>query len=109
MSKVFERVLLGRLDCYSDQAALFTEEQAGFRKGRSPIEQAYILRELLDFRKRLNKRTTFLCFVDLQSAFPSTWRDGMWRRLQEANITGKMFRLIRSLYVDCSSVSFHTP
>lgn len=27
----------------------------------------------------------------------------MWRRLHEAKITGKMFRLIRSLYLDCSS------
>lgn len=28
----------------------------------------------------------------------------MWRRLQEAGICGKMHRLIRSLYIDCSSV-----
>lgn len=103
VSKVFERVLLGRLDCYSDAAMLFPEEQAGFRKGRSPIEQAYILREILDYRKRLDKITTFLCFVDLQSAFPSTWREDMWRRLHEANVSGKMYRLIRSLYIDCSS------
>jgi hypothetical protein len=27
----------------------------------------------------------------------------MWRRLHEANVTGKMFRMIKSLYVDCSS------
>jgi hypothetical protein len=56
---------------------LFPEEQAGFSKGRSPVEQAYILKEILDYRKNLKKKTTFLCFVDLQLAFPSTWRDGM--------------------------------
>jgi hypothetical protein len=103
VSKVFEKVILGRLDCYADESDLFPEEQAGFRKGRSPIEQAYILREILDYRKSLKKKSTFLCFVDLQSAFPSTWREGMWRRLHEANVTGKMFRMIKSLYVDCSS------
>lgn len=103
VSKVFEKVLLGRLDCYALESDLFPEEQAGFRKGRSPIEQAYILREVLDYRKRLNRKTTFLCFVDLQSAFPSTWREGMWRRLHEAQISGKLFRLIKSLYTDCSS------
>jgi hypothetical protein len=74
VSKVFEKIILKRLDCYADEAELFPEEQAGFRKGRSPIEQAYILREVLDYRKSLKKQCTFLCFVDLQSAFSSTWR-----------------------------------
>jgi hypothetical protein len=41
--------------------------------------------------------------VDLPSAFPSTWHEGMWRRLHEAQITRKLFCLIKSLYVDCSS------
>jgi hypothetical protein len=49
VSKVFEKIILKRLNCYADEAELFPEEQAGFRKGRSPIEQAYILREVLDY------------------------------------------------------------
>jgi hypothetical protein len=74
VSKVFEKVILERLDCYADEADLFPEleEQAGFRKGRSPIEQAFILLQILDTRKRMQRATTFLCFVDLQSAIPST-------------------------------------
>jgi hypothetical protein len=103
VSKVFEKIILVRLDCTANETHLFPDEQAGFRKGRSPIEQAYILREILDYRKGLKKQTTFLCFVDLQSAFPSTWRSAIWRRSHEANIRGKMIRLIHSLYVDCSS------
>jgi hypothetical protein len=77
VSKVFEKIILKRLDCYADEAELFPEEQAGFRKGRSPIEQAYVLREVLDYRKSLKKQTKFLCFVDLQSAIPSTWQEGI--------------------------------
>lgn len=74
VSKVFEKVLLGRLDCYAEEAELFPEEQAGFRKGRSPLEQAYILRKILDLQKGMKKTSTFLCFVDLQSAFPLIWQ-----------------------------------
>ena len=103
VSKIFEKVLLGRLDCYAAASDLLPAEQAGFRKGFSPLEQTYILREILDSRKQLPKSTTFLCFVDLQSAFPSCWREGMWRRLHEANISGKMLRVIQSLYKECSS------
>lgn len=103
VSRVFEKVMLTRLDCYADESELFPDEQVGFRKGRSPLEQAYILREILDARKQMKQATTFLSFIDLESAFPSSWREGMWRRLHEANVSGKMFRLIQSLYVDCSS------
>jgi hypothetical protein len=70
VSKVFEKVLLGRLDCYAEEAELFPEEQAGFRKGpRSPLEQAYILREILDLRKGMKITITFLCFVDLARGY----------------------------------------
>jgi hypothetical protein len=59
VSKVFEKLLLGRLDCYAEEAELFSEEHAGFRKGRSPLEQAYILREILDLRKGMKKLALF--------------------------------------------------
>jgi hypothetical protein len=57
--KVFEKIILVRLDCTANETHLFPDEQAGFRKGRSPIEQAYILREILDYRKGLKKQTGF--------------------------------------------------
>jgi hypothetical protein len=57
----------------------------------------------LDACKQDKKETTSLCFIDLQSAFPSCWREGLWRRLHKANIHGKVFRLTQSLYADCSS------
>jgi hypothetical protein len=66
------------------------------------MEQTYILRELLDERKR-RKKTTYICFVDLESAFPSTWRDAIWCRMQEAGITGKLYRAVKPLYEDCTS------
>jgi hypothetical protein len=66
------------------------------------MEQTYILRELLDERKR-RKKPTYICFVDLESAFPSTWQDAIWWRMQEAGITGKLYRAVKSLYEDCTS------
>jgi hypothetical protein len=53
-------------------------------------------------RKR-RKKPTYICCVDLESAFPSTWRDAIWWRMQEAGITGKLYRAVKSLYEDCTS------
>jgi hypothetical protein len=91
------------LDCYAAKEDLFPAEQTGFRKGFSSLEQTYILHKILNTRKQDKTGTTFLCFIDLQPAFPSCWRKGMWRRLHKANIRGKVFCLIKSLYLDCSS------
>jgi hypothetical protein len=87
VSKIYERVHLNpAADTYAEEEELLPDEQAGFRKGRSPMEQTYLLRKILDERKRL-KKSTFICFVDMESAFPSTWREAIWSRMQEAGIT----------------------
>lgn len=101
ISKVFERVILNRLDAAVEIEGLLEEEQAGFRKGRST--RAYILREFLDSRKA-SGFSTFLCLVDLTNAFSSTWQDGMWLRLWELGVKGSLFRSIRSMFASCCSV-----
>jgi hypothetical protein len=39
----------------------------------------------------------------MESAFPSTWREAIWSRMQEAGITGKLYRAVQSLYDNCTS------
>jgi hypothetical protein len=101
VSKIYEWIFLNRAGgTYAEDEELLPDEQAGFRKGRSLMEQTYILRKLLDERKRRTK-PTYIYFVDLKSAFPSTWRDAIWWRMQEAGITGKLYRAVKSLYENC--------
>jgi hypothetical protein len=77
------------------------EEQAGFRKDRCTLEQAFILQEILDSRKA--HKATYACFIDLTNAFGSTWQDGMWYQLRATGVKGKLYRSIRSLYNQCKS------
>lgn len=100
--KVFERVILNHCTTHSDASNVLPEEQAGFRAGRSCTDQIYMLREVLESRRAL-KLPTCACFIDLKQAFPSTWRDAIWHRLQEAGISGKMFRIMQSLYMNNES------
>jgi hypothetical protein len=44
-----------------------------------------------------------MCFVDFTNAFPSTWQDGMWSRLRETRVKGRLYHSIRSLYKLCKS------
>jgi hypothetical protein len=49
-----------------------------------------------------------MCFVEFTNAFPSIWQDGMWSRLRETGVKGRLYRSIRSLYKLCRS-SIQTP
>jgi hypothetical protein len=105
--KVFERVILNRCTTHCDDSNVIPEEQAGFRTGRSCMEQVFIFRDILDSRRSL-KRPTYASFLDMKQAFPSTWRDAVWHRLREAGISGKMFRVLQTLYMNNES-SIITP
>jgi hypothetical protein len=101
VSKVYERVLLNRLTTSLEDLNKLPKEQAGFRKDRCTLEQAFILREFLDSRKA--HKATYACFIDLTNAFGSTWQDGMWYQLRATGVKGKLYRSIRSLYNQCKS------
>ncbi|CAF1682339.1 unnamed protein product, partial [Adineta ricciae] len=64
--KVPLMVLLNRLKHHLDP--YLSEEQAGFRKDRSTVQQILILRLLAEKAKRNNKKI-YNCFIDFQKAF----------------------------------------
>jgi hypothetical protein len=78
------------------------EEQGGFRCGRSTVDQALTLKEILAQRKRVGV-PTFLCFIDFKKAFDTVWHDGLWKRMWDSGIKGKAWRIIRNLYGSVSS------
>lgn len=102
ISKVFERALLNRLEESFEDNHVLEEEQAGFRTGRGCNDQTFLLREILESRKAAGL-TTILCAIDLTNAFGSTWQDGMWYRLRQAGVRGKLYRVIKTMYRNCSS------
>ena len=40
----------------------------------------------------------FAAFIDLKQAFDTIWRDGLWYKLVNCNITGKCYKLIQNMY-----------
>ena len=62
VSKAFAALVNSRLMDFGDAGARLAEEQAGFRAGRSCLEQVFVLREVLGMRKQ---RKTYACFIDI--------------------------------------------
>ena len=75
-----------------------SEEQGGFRPGRSTIDQ-FSLHEVL-LRRRNGGESTFLYFVDFKKAFDTVWHDGLWHALHMSGIKGRPLKVLQSLYSD---------
>ena len=43
----------------------------------------------------------FAGFLDMAKAYPSVWRKGLWCRLWEVGVRGRLWRVLRTLYSRC--------
>jgi hypothetical protein len=55
------------------------------------------LSEMIKKRAKLNKMT-FCCFIDIRKAYDGVFREGLWEKMWEMGIRGKMRRVIRDMY-----------
>ena len=99
-SKVMLRVILNRLTPKAEE--LLSEEQAGFRAGRSTVEQIFNVRILIE-KHLQHQRDIFHNFIDFKKAFDRVWHDGLWHVLHSFNVDKGIVQIIQTLYDNASS------
>jgi hypothetical protein len=82
-SKVFEKLLLERIQSDVDIPALIPHHQFGFRAGHSTIHQTH--RIVHDIAKILEDKTLFTAvFLDVAQAFDKVWHTGLLYKFKSA-------------------------
>ena len=81
---------------------IISENQAGFRKGYSTVDNIFVLHALIDLYFSFGKKL-YCTFMDFKKAFDTVWRTGLWRKLQNCEIKGKCFKIIYNMYNDIKS------
>ena len=99
-NKIYTTVLNARLSRWCEANGIIAEEQGGFRPGRGCVDQLFVLINIL--RNRIGK-WTHCCFIDIRKAFDRVWRNGLWKRLWDEGIRGKMWRVCKRLYKNTKS------
>ena len=80
LCKMFEMVLLKRLENFAEQMGLFSNMQFGFTEGVGCTEASFtILESINHMLERGNK--VFSCFLDIRKAFDTVWIDGLLFKL----------------------------
>ena len=102
VGKVFCKILNNRLVQCLDKEGALHEGQAGFRINRSCMDNVYTLNEIVQGRLREDKKT-YAFFLDIQKAYDSVWHDGLWYKLWDMGVKGRMWRVIKKMYESSKS------
>ena len=98
LCKIYEMVLLNRLENYVSQKGLFSDMQFGFKEGLGCTEASFINLETINHMlERGNK--VFSCFLDVRKAFDMLWIEGLLYTLfSEFGFGDKMWLVINDLH-----------
>ena len=100
LCKIYEMVLLNRLEKYAERRGFFSNMQFGFQEGVGCIEASFIILETINHMLERGSKI-FSCFLDLRKAFETVWIDGLLFKLfTELGINGRMWLAIKDLYTN---------
>lgn len=94
--KICAAVLNERLRSQLEAERILPESQAGFRKDRGTIDNAYILQHVV--QRKIRRGKVYAMFVDLKAAFDIVKRDKLWRRLKNCKIEKGLIKRIKEVY-----------
>ena len=101
-SKLFERMVLGRLTYFFEQQDIFSPVQAGFRPDRSTVDQILLLSQSIadSFHQSKPGARTVLATVDFAKALDSVWHSALLSKLLSLDLPLCFVEWIRSYLSD---------
>ena len=74
-------------------------EQCGFRQSRGCMDQVFAVKQVCE-KYLANGKDVFSAFMDMEKAYYTIDRDGMWQMLRVNGVGGKLLKAMQSFYVD---------
>ena len=94
-SRLYRKIIKHILE--QEFAQIETEEQEGFKAGRSTVDRIFCLRQLIQ-KKMAVYHPLHLLFVDLEKAYDSVPLENLWKALEHYNIWKSIIKAIERLY-----------
>ena len=102
VSKLFECIILSRLLFFLESNSILSPRQAGFRPGRSTLDQIlYLCQSISDgLNKPRPGSRTILSTIDFSKAFDSVWHPALFHKLLSAGLPPCFARWAQSFLSD---------
>ena len=99
VGKLGEKIVNNRLYWWLETNNLISAHQAGFRaKSRTEDQLFRLTQKILDGFQRGEHSAAV--FIDLQQAYDRVWRKGLFMKMQNLGIQGKLYSWIKSFLTD---------
>ena len=92
--KILEWLIYARVESLIDP--LFPKEQAGFRRGKSTVDQVVLLTQNIEDSFEAKKKASAV-FVDLTAAYDTVWHRGLTCKLLRLLLDKHMVKMIMEL------------
>lgn len=99
LARLYGRILKDRIE----REVKDSEEQNGFRPGRSCIDGIFTLRNLIE-KRVCRGLTTHLAFVDLHKAYDTVPQNKLWTSLYKNGVSTTYVRAVKEFYSNCMSM-----
>ena len=100
ISKLFERLIISRLTFHLESNHLLSTFQAGFRPGRSPLDQILSQSIWDGFQKKKPPDRTIFASVDFSKAFDLVWHCALFHKLLSLKLPPCFVLWVRSFLSD---------
>ena len=100
LCKIYEMILLNRLNNFAAHKDFFSEIQFGFLEGVGCTEALFTILETINHMLELGRKV-FSCFLDVRKAFDTVWIDRiLYKLFSELGIGGRMWKVMKDLYTN---------
>nr|CAI5855303.1 unnamed protein product [Callosobruchus analis] len=104
INKILASVIHQRI--YSKVEEQLRNEQAGFRKGKSCIDQIATATIIIEQTLEMNSKL-MMVFIDFEKAFDSVNHHQLWNILEHFGLPQKIINLIKAMYNQATCQIFH--
>jgi hypothetical protein len=106
ISKVYLELVREKLKYAIKVKNILPDEQNAFREKRGCEDNVFIFHEILSIMKQQG-RNVYAAYVDIKKAYDRVFIFGLWSKLLKYGINGKLWRVLREIYLgSTSSVKF---
>lgn len=101
--KIFNNILLNRIEDWLEKNKILNEFQAGFRKQYSTIDNIFNLVNIVSLNS-IKSKYTYAFFVDFSCAFDTIPRNSLFYKLASIGLSSKIIRILQQLYENTVSL-----
>ncbi len=99
LGKLFSSILNNRIVNFLNEHNVLSPSQIGFLPNYRTTDHIYTLHTLINKHVKQTKNgKIFACFIDFKKAFDSIWHDGLYYKLLQSGVGGKVYDIIKSMY-----------